>query len=178
MEVIDFQLDQAVLESDRRCDPLSADVAALVWTFFTMPVRINIKDADMLQSVPILSRGDVWIAESAPAEIRKAQAEIVSSPWLPIPLLHLAMEGTNIVRRLNVGETIAYDIPGGGESLTFHRIAAQTDVSSSLNGRSATIKHNELRWAFEAFAHRVRQILITEIPGLEQRQDLWRDYPL
>jgi hypothetical protein len=146
---LEFQIDDGVLEEDIRVDLPTANSAALQETYFTMPVRLAIDGVELLDSPGITTR-----------------------PWLPLPLLDVALVAVDRIAGLRDGTTATYSLPGGGWSLVLTRTGAAVGIESTINGKSASSAFLDLRSAGLMFRERVRGMLWTRLPQLRSHP-LW-----
>jgi len=145
--VLDFFRDQSVLGRDRLAYAAQPGIDVLDVTFFIMPVRLSLCGVELLEWPGVRSRP--------------------SSEWCPLPLLHVAAIGLDLVRSLE-GETqkATYSLPEVGTELRLARMGDRVRVYSTMNGREATVGYDELLSAFERFAQGVRRMLLESVPAL------------
>jgi hypothetical protein len=143
MTITEFKLDDASLREDILHSPERANPAALEETYFVMPVRFRINDAELLQ-------------------LPKKE-----SPWLPLPLLGFAANAVQVTKELLVNKEKKLYLPGGGH-LMFARHDDQLSITSSINNRTALTQLSDVRGSLHDFADRVRQLLLQRIPRIKQ----------
>jgi hypothetical protein len=142
MVVLDFMLDEVELRECRE-RLTSADPAALQETYFIMPVRLRIGDAELLQ-------------------VRDAP----EYPYLPLPLLHLATVGAQRIRDAARGRETKVDLPGAGVSLRFSKAGSDLCARSELNDDAGCASLEHWTAALDHFVTRVQDVLSTGAPDL------------
>ena len=145
--LLEFQIDDGALAADREIDPRTADTAALQETYFLMPTRLQVHQDELL-AVPPQGKKD-------------------ASPWLELPILHVATVGLQKVKELcKEGQSI-YTLPGSGWRLGFQTSGQDILIHSEVNGRQSCVHYAELLAAFEHFASTAREVLSHKVPELQ-----------
>jgi len=149
MVLLEFQLDRNVLDDDRATDLGTADAGALQETYFLMPVRLKVSEAELLK-MPPGGRGRL------------------TSPWLTLPILHVATVGLHKVKEARESGTSTYTLPGSGWRLRFAVSGQDISVYSEVSEQGSCARYEELLQAFEHFASTVREVLSRETPELKE----------
>jgi len=136
---IEFRPDPRVIEENRKLDPGTADAAVLQETFFVMPLRLRVRDVELLE----------WQGEG-----------------FPLPLLDMATVGLSTARRLGHGATTSLRLPANG-NLYFERSGEDVLIRSTQTRRAERAPYEDLLRAWEEFATKVREFLVREFPQLE-----------
>jgi hypothetical protein len=172
MTTVDFRLDEASLVEDIQHSPESANPAALEETYFVMPVRLCVNGIELLEQ-PGRAKRNVFIGADEQG-LRQTQLPDETSCWLPLPLLGF---GTQVLQALNEtkpGREQKLNLAGGGH-LVFARHNDQIAVESSINGKRSSTQLAEALDAFRAFSEKVRQLLVTRVPVIQQHPS-WRQW--
>jgi hypothetical protein len=147
--LLEFQVDEAALAADREVNPRTADAAALQETYFLMPTRLQVHQEELF-AVPL--KGN-----------RKD-----ASPWLELPILHVATVGLQKVKDIcKQGQSI-YTLPGSGWRLRFQASGQDVLIHSEVNGCQSCVHYPELLAAFEHFASAVKEVLHRKVPELQE----------
>jgi hypothetical protein len=146
--LLEFQVDEEALAADRKIDPRTADAAALQETYFLMPTRLQVQQEELF-AVP-------------PKDQRKH-----ASPWLELPILHVATVGLQKVKEIGKQGQSIYTLPGSGWRLRFEACGQDVLIHSEVNGRQSCVHYTELLAAFEHFASTTRAVLSHKVPELQ-----------
>ena len=146
--LLEFQVDEGALAADRKIDPHTADAAALQETYFLMPTRLQVHQEELF-AVPFKDQ------------------QKYASPWLALPLLHVATVGLQKVKDTGKQGQAIYTLPGSGWRLRFEACGQDVSIHSEVNGRQSCVQYAELLAAFEHFASTAREILSREVPELQ-----------
>ena len=147
--LLEFQVDEAALAADREVDPRTADAAALQETYLLMPTRLQVHQ-DELFAVPLKDH-------------RKD-----ASPWLELPILHVATVGLQKVKDICKQSQSTYTLLGSGWRLHFQASGQDVLIHSEVNGRQSCVHYTELLAAFEHFASTVKEVLRHKVPELQE----------
>lgn len=147
--LLEFQIDEGTLAADREIDPRTADAAALQETYFLMPTRLQVHQEELFAVPPKGHRKDV-------------------SPWLELPILHIATVGLQKVKDIGKQGQSIYTLPGSGWRLRFQASGQDVLMHSEVNGRQSCVRYTELLAAFEHFASTVREVLSHKVPELQE----------
>jgi hypothetical protein len=147
--LLEFQADEETLAADREIDLRTADAAALQETYFLMPTRLQVHQDELFAVPPKGHRKD-------------------ASPWLELPILHVATVGLQKVKDIcKQGQSI-YTLPGSGWRLRFQASGQDILIHSEVNGRQSYVHYAELLAAFEHFASTAREVLSRKVPELQE----------
>jgi hypothetical protein len=147
--LLEFQIDEAALAADREVDPRTADAAALQETYFLMPTRLQVHQDELF---------------AAPLQGYRKDA----SPWLELPILHVATVGLQKVKDICKQGQSTYTLPGSGWRLRFQASGQDILIHSEVNGRQSCVHYTELLAAFEHFASIVKEVLSRKVPELQE----------
>jgi hypothetical protein len=136
---LDFQVDETVLSDDRQYNPAVADPAVIETTYFTMPVRFSVDDAELL--------------------------ETPGSFWLPQPVLGFATHLGQSLDTLRSTGAARCSVADAG-TLNFQRRGEQVRITCSFNGVEVEVSIDDLARVFEDFRERVEAVLRTRVPEL------------
>ena len=134
-------VDERVLAEDLATRPMTADAAALQETYFEMPVRLAVEGVELLEITAV-----------------------TTSPWLPLPLLDVALMVPDLLDHLAHEASGTYSLPGGGWSLRIRRNGSEVELESTVNGRRTIASYKELRAAAFMFRERVRSLMKSRVP--------------
>ena len=146
--LFEFQVDDGALAADREIDPRTADAAALQETYFLMPTRLQVHQDELLAVPPQGNRKD-------------------ASPWLELPILHVATVGLQKVKDICTEGQSIYTLPGSGWRLRFQTSGQDVLIHSEVNGLQSCVHYAELLAAFEHFASTAREVLSHKVPELQ-----------
>lgn len=136
---LDLQVDEAVLSDDRQYNPAVADPAVIETTYFTMPVRFSVDDAELL--------------------------ETPGGFWLPQPVLGFATHLVQSLDALHSTGSARCSVAGAG-TLRFQRRGEQVQLTCSFNRVEVEVSIDDLDKAFKHFREKVEAVLRTRIPEL------------
>jgi len=141
---LEFELDEKVLLEDLEESPKEADTAALVVTYFLMPVRFIIDDKDVFY-----------------------YKNERSNPGIEVPLMNLAINGLSHIKSLEDEDESFYLIPEAYGDLFFKRIENnKIEIIFSKFDEKFIVDYDELLCAFEDFSERVKVFLRERVPEL------------
>jgi hypothetical protein len=127
----------------------ACDNAALQETYFLMPTRLQVHQEELFAVPP------------------KGQQKY-SSPWLELPILHVATVGLGKVKDICKQGQSMYTLPGSGWRLRFEACGQDVMIHSEVNGRQGCVRYAELLAAFEHFASTAREVLRHKVPELQE----------
>jgi len=167
MVILDFQLELHAIEKCSASDLRTADEGFMAATYFQMPVRFSVDNVELLE-LPINNHGQIHVFIYSPKEstLIPTQQERQSSPWLPLPILDVAVVGLDTLRQALVEGVAIYPFIDYCWHLRFEVLGKDVLVYSKVNGRTARVSHEELLCAFNEFASKVRNVLRQEAPEL------------
>lgn len=166
---IEFRPEDLHLRGDQLTGIGTLSGELLENTFFNLPVRFNVDGIELFEKVPL--DNTVFVCQVEREMLEPTLNLEMTSPWSPVPLLHLATVGLSQFRKACQGETTAfYHLPGGGH-LQLRPNGDSLEIYSSISQRSVSANCAELQKAFERFKERTRQFLMEEVPGLEEHPD-------
>ena len=109
----------------------------------------------------------IWVSETGEHALVPSTRQGGASPWLALPILHVATVGLAQVRALNQSGRTVYSLPGTGLRLYFARSGKELAIHSEVNGRTGRVGYEVFLQAFETFASTVRELLKREVPELQ-----------
>jgi hypothetical protein len=163
----EFLVDENSLKEDLSANPSIEDLAVLQETFFVFPTRLNINGNEMFSLTP---KKVVMYGGQSACNLDVGNQEI-ENPWIPLPLLHLALIGFGQVKKACEGEETSYSLPGTGAKLIFVPILNRIEISSTLNGKVERSECQELIEAFNHFKAKVFYFLKKRVPIMEQHPE-------
>lgn len=172
MTTVDFRLDEASLVEDIQHAPAGANPAALEETYFVMPVRLCVNEVELFEQLDREKR-NVFIARPEQSA-QRIQLPNEESRWLPLPLLGFATHALQALNQMKPGGEQKVYLAGGGD-LMLARQGEQLSVESSINGKSSSTQFAEALNAFRAFSEKVRQLLVSRVPAIQQHPS-WRQW--
>jgi hypothetical protein len=137
--MLDFRLDEDVLDEDRRSHPSAADPAVIETTYFMMPVRFSVGETDLLKS-----SNDVWLRQ---------------------PLLGFATHMSLALSLLRSTGVATCSVAGAG-TLRLQQRGERVRLSCSFNGAEAEASFDGLDAAIKDFRGRVEASLREHVPEL------------
>ncbi|MDQ3705892.1 MAG: hypothetical protein M3437_11830 [Chloroflexota bacterium] len=168
MCILEFKVDEAILREDTKGGLHIANSAALQHTYFEMPVRFNVAGVELLEK-PIAAHTQLWISDPHTRNNVPVQRGLAPSPWLSLPILHVATIGLERVQEAWESGTSTYSLPGGSH-LSFERSGEDLIVYSGLNGQRSRANYHQILHAFLNFASEVRHVLDQAAPELRDHQ--------
>ena len=171
--VLDFQVDKIVIDEDKRIDLVNGSSAPIGVTYFIMPVRLNVAGVELFEQPVSDYYRTVLINEPGGHILRPIEQKIAlsPSPWLELPILHVAKYGLSAVREALQKGRATYHLPESGDRLHFERSGNDMVIHSEVNGRVSRVAHKDLLHGFEEFAFHVREVLNHEIPQLKNHSE-------
>lgn len=153
--VLEFSLDESELQSTLQAinDDLSANLSegsaleAAPITGFLMPVRLRLRGIDLFTT-------------------RNSNQE---PGWRRLPLLALAIDGRDTVRKLAAGQHVHLALWAGEGWLTLRRIGDMVEVTDAQSRVSQTVRYPSLMSAFDQFSRRCRLLLAPLMPDIRRQ---------
>jgi hypothetical protein len=145
--LLEVQVDEGTLAADREIDPRTIDAAALQETYFLLPTRRQVHQEELFAVPP-----------KGPGKL--------ASPWLELPILHVATVGLQKVKDICEQGQSMYTLPSSGWRLRFEACGPDVLMHSEVNGRQGCVHYAELLAAFEHFASTAREVLSRKVPEL------------
>lgn len=167
MIILEFLVDENVLQEDLSANPSIENLAVLQETFFVFPTRLSINGSEMFS---LSRRRLVMYGGQTGGEIDVSD-QILEDSWIPLPLLHLALIGFGQVKKACEGEETSYSLPRTGAKLIFVPILGKIEISSTLNGKVERVECQELIEAFNNFKVKVFYFIKERVPILEQHPE-------
>jgi hypothetical protein len=172
MTTVDFRLDEAGLVQDLKQSPETANPAALEESYFVMPLRLCVNRVELFEQLNRAKRR-LFTGETG-RSVQQVQLADEASCWLPLPLLGFATGALRALNETKLGKERKLHLAGGGE-LVFVRQGEQLSVASSISGKSASAQFAEALNAFLTFSEKVRQLLVSRVPAIQQHPS-WRQW--
>jgi hypothetical protein len=145
MTILEFKVNDVVLQEDLKVSPGTASSAALEETYFVMPVRLCISGVELFHN-----------------------PRHATIPWLELPLIGIARSLGRALGRLKESGAASVYLAGGGE-LLMEQKGNEVCVTSTIDQRCARVDHLELRDATMGFCADVRDFVLRHAPDLESR---------
>ena len=171
MTIIEFQLDEESLKQDLNHSPEKTNPAALEQTYFMMPVRFCANRVELLGQQNA-SQTKVFIPHPEHG-LRETYIMNEPSRWCVLPLLGFATHGLQALSE--IGENAMRKVSIADGCLIISRRGQKIHMVSDANGRTVMTEYVEVWNAFEEFSEKVRQMLISRVPALQQHPS-WRQW--
>jgi hypothetical protein len=170
MTTVHLRLDEESLVEDLRCSPETANLAGLEETCYIMPIRWCMNGVELLE-LPNHSRQNLFIG-AAEQSVQRIELTEEARCWLPLPLLGFV---THALQALNVtmpSRDQDLNLAVGGH-LVLARHNDPISIESSINGSRFSIQLAEALNAFHASSDKVRQMLVSCVPAM-QNHPSWK----
>jgi hypothetical protein len=167
MIILEFLVDENVLEQDTLANPSRERLAVIQETYFVFPIRFQINGVEMFG---IKKSRVIMFGERATRNL-EIKGLLNEDPWLPLPIIHLAFIGSDQLNKACTGEKVSYSLPGTGKQLIIFPMQNKLQILSTVNGVFGIAECQEIIDVFDDFRKKVVLFVNNRVPEMTKNQD-------